>query len=81
MEEKTIREDPTVGIFDSAHFEQMWETYSGLRKARYNNIRKAKKAYLSGELSDSQYKMLLDSFVSWLENVVKQLGAFSLYSA
>lgn len=81
MEEKTIREDPTVGIFDSTHFEQMWKTYSGLRKDRYNNVRKAKKEYLSGKISEKQYKMLLDSFVSWLENVVKQLGAFSLYSA
>ena len=81
MEEKTIREDPTVWIFDSSHFEQMWKTYSGLRKDRYNKVRKAKKECLCGEISEKQYKMLLDSFVSWLENVVKQLGAFSFYSA
>lgn len=80
MKEKANREDPAAAIFESTHFEQMWKTYSGFRTARYKDVKSVKKAYLSGKIPEKQYKNELESFLSWLKNVAKQLRAFSIYN-
>ena len=76
LEDKDIKEDPSTAVFRGEHFKQIKETYKRLYKKRYKVVKDAKIEYKSGKLSEAKYKEKLDSFLSWLNNVVKQLDAF-----
>ncbi len=78
LEDKKIRDDPSVAIFEAEHFDQMRKAYKRLYKSRYTTVKEAKASYLRREISEKQYKKVLATFLSWLENVVKQLSAFTL---
>lgn len=77
IEEKNNREDPTEALFDSEHFIQMRKTYNRLRKTRFDAAEKAREAKFSGKISEREYKKVLGSVLSWLENVAEQLSAFT----
>lgn len=77
LEEKANREEPTEALFNSEHFNQMWETYNRLRKTRFDAAEKAREAKFSGKISEREYKKVLGSVLSWLENVAEQLSAFT----
>lgn len=79
IEDKDIKKDPSSATFYNEHFKQMKETYRRLYKKRYKAIKKAKKAYINEECTETAYKEKLDSFLSWLNNVVDQLSAFCLH--